>query len=59
MAVGNKGKSGSIRVIYLLATIDTIYLVLAYPKSDKDSLTDSEKAELKSLTKLLKNEVSV
>mgnify|MGYP000526514920 CR=1 FL=1 len=57
MATGNQGKSGSVRVIYFLATADVIYLVMAYPKSIKDSLTDAEKNELKKLTQLLKNEV--
>nr|WP_267483564.1 type II toxin-antitoxin system RelE/ParE family toxin [Photorhabdus aegyptia] len=57
MAIGSQGKNGSARVIYLLATEDIIYLVMAYPKSKKDSLTDAEKAELKKLTKLLKDEV--
>lgn len=53
MATGNQGKSGSARVIYFLAT----YLVMAYPKSIKESLTNAEKAELKKLTQLLKDEV--
>ena len=44
MATGNQGKSGSVRVIYFLATAEVIYLVMAYPKSTKDSLTDAEKA---------------
>ncbi len=57
MAIGSQGKSGSARVIYFLATEDIIYLVMVYPKSKKDSLTDAEKAELKKLTKLLKDEV--
>ena len=57
MATGNQGKSGSVRVIYFLATEEIIYLVMAYPKSTKDSLTDAEKADLKKLTKLLKDEV--
>ncbi|CDG91740.1 type II toxin-antitoxin system RelE/ParE family toxin [Xenorhabdus bovienii] len=57
MAIGSHGKSGSARVIYFLATDDIIYLVMVYPKSKKDSLTDAEKAELKKLTKLLKDEV--
>ena len=48
MATGNQGKSGSARVIYL---------VMAYPKSTKDSLTDAEKAALKTLTQQLKDEV--
>ncbi|EDG0464679.1 addiction module toxin RelE [Salmonella enterica subsp. enterica serovar Newport] len=57
MATGTQGKSGSARVIYFLATDEIIYLVMAYPKSTKDSLTDAEKADLKKLTKLLKDEV--
>ncbi|WP_447530218.1 type II toxin-antitoxin system RelE/ParE family toxin [Vreelandella sp. TE19] len=56
MAIDGQGKSGSVRVIYFLATIEAIYLVLAYPKSAKDSLTSSEKAVLKKLTKQLKEE---
>jgi hypothetical protein len=57
MATGGQGKSGSVRVIYFLATAEIIYLVLAYPKNVKDSLNHTEKSELKKLTKLLKNEV--
>lgn len=57
MAAGSKGKSGGARVIYFLATEEVIYLVLAYPKSVKDSLSDEEKSELKKLTKRLKGEV--
>nr|WP_221036075.1 type II toxin-antitoxin system RelE/ParE family toxin [Pseudomonas savastanoi] len=57
MTMGNQGKSGSARVIYFLATPEVIYLVMAYPKSTKDSLTDAEKTELKLLTQKLKKEV--
>ena len=56
MAVGNKGKSGSIRVLYVLALADKIYLVLAYPKAVKDSLTAEEKAKLKQIVHSLKGE---
>ena len=57
MATGSQGKSGSARVIYFLATEEIIYLIMAYPKNTKDSLSDTEKACLKKLTNLLKNEV--
>ncbi|MCU6666766.1 Toxin HigB-2 [compost metagenome] len=57
MATGSQGKSGSARVLYFLATNEIIWLVMAYPKKTKDSLTDAEKAQLKKLTTLLKNEV--
>lgn len=56
MAVGNKGKSGGIRVLYVLTHVDKIFLVLAYPKSAKDSLTNEEKAMLRKLVQLLKGE---
>lgn len=56
MATGNQGKSSSVRVIYYLASTEVIYLILAYPKSNKDSITDAEKAELKKLTQRLKEE---
>lgn len=49
--------TGGLRVVYFLATPEIIYLVLAYPKSVKDSLTHTEKADLKKLVKLLKGEV--
>nr|WP_272903141.1 type II toxin-antitoxin system RelE/ParE family toxin [Xenorhabdus sp. Sc-CR9] len=57
MAIGLQGKSSSARVIYFLATEEIIYLVMAYPKNIKDSLTNAEKIALKKLTKLLKDEV--
>lgn len=57
MATGTQGKSGSARVIYLLATREIIWLVLAYPKNAKENLTEAEKAQLKKLTTLLINEV--
>lgn len=57
MALGTRGKSGGARVIYFLATREIIYLILAYPKSQKDSLTDEEKGKLKALTQQLKGEV--
>ncbi|TSH99577.1 addiction module toxin RelE, partial [Salmonella enterica subsp. enterica serovar Derby] len=56
MATGNQVKSGSARGMYCLATAAVIYLVMDYPKSTKDSLTDAEKAALKTLTQQLKDE---
>lgn len=57
MSIGSQGKSGGARVIYFVATKEVIYLVLAYPKSSKASLSATEKASLKDLTKALKEEV--
>ena len=56
MRIDDKGKSGGARVIYFLANRDIVWLVLAYPKSAKDSLTEAEKAELRKLTTTLKEE---
>lgn len=57
MATGSQGKSGGARVVYFLATAEVIWLVMAYPKNVKDSLSNAEKAELKKLTKRLRDEV--
>lgn len=57
MAIGDHGKSSSARVIYLLATSEVVWLLVAYLKNSKESLTRAEKAELKKLATILKNEV--
>lgn len=46
------GKSGGFRVIYYRNTPEVIFLLLAYPKNQKDNLT---KAELKVLRGLIGN----
>ena len=47
-------KSGGIRVIYYWLTEDNqIFMLVAYPKSVKDNLTDKETAILRSLVKEL------
>jgi hypothetical protein len=58
MALGDQGKRGGARIIYFLATAEIIYLILAYHKNVKDSLTSAQKATLKTLTHQLKGEVS-
>ena len=52
-----RGKSGGIRVIYLdIQEYKTLYLVLAYPKNVKDSLSSAEAIELKIIaTNIKKN----
>ena len=53
-AAQGKGKSGGIRVIYYWMKDDgQIYMLLAYPKSKKDTLTDQETAILRDLVKEL------
>ncbi len=49
-----KGKRGGIRVIYYwIVKDDQILMLLAYPKSRKDTLTDRETAILRNLVKEL------
>jgi hypothetical protein len=53
-AVQGRGKSAGVRVIYYwLKDEFQIYLLLAYPKSTKDTLTDKEVALLYDLVKEL------
>ncbi len=53
-AAKGHGKSGGIRVIYYWLRNDgQIYMLLAYPKSKKDDLTDKETAILRELVKEL------
>ena len=43
-ALPNKGKRGSSRIIYIdFCFAETIYLIFAYPKSEKDDLSEAEK----------------
>lgn len=56
-AIRNKGKSGSIRVLYVdLVVHEKVYLITAYTKNQKDNLSDEEKATVKKLIEQLKNE---
>ncbi len=53
-AMQGRGKSAGVRVIYYwLKDEFQIYLLLAYPKSSKDTLTDKEVALLYDLVKEL------
>ncbi|MDR3364719.1 MAG: type II toxin-antitoxin system RelE/ParE family toxin [Clostridiales Family XIII bacterium] len=50
-ARGNKGKSGSVRVIYLdLHAYNFVVLMLAYPKSEKETLSQAERNALKAIS---------
>lgn len=49
-AFEGKGKSGSARVTYVdFVVYDTVYLIYAYPKSEKDNLTPMECNEIKKM----------
>ena len=49
-----RGKSGGVRVIYYWVKSDhLIYMLVVYPKSKKDNLTDKETAALREFVKEL------
>jgi hypothetical protein len=53
-ALPDRGKSGGVRAIYYWIKDDhQIYMLLIYPKSKKDNLTDQETALLRELVKEL------
>ncbi len=57
-AFEQKGKSGSVRVIYVDFEIyEKIYLITAYPKNEKENLSQSERNELKQMIDILKNQL--
>lgn len=57
VAMQGRGKRGSARVLYLhVPTTETVYLMLAYGKNVKDSISKSEKKQLKALAAALKEE---
>lgn len=48
------GKSGGGRVAYVDFTVhETIYLITAYPKSEKENLTDKERNEIANVIAVL------
>lgn len=53
-AVKGRGKSGGVRVIYFwVKDGQQIYMLMVYPKSKKDNLTDKETAILRQIVKEL------
>lgn len=53
-AFEHHGKSGSVRVIYVdFEVYEKIYLITAYPKNEKDNLTNEERNELKEIIQIL------
>lgn len=58
-AVGNRGKSSGVRVIYYFHSDDVpIFLLTVFSKSNKTSLNGSEKAAIKQAVSALKSELS-
>ena len=55
--MGNRGKSGGSRVIYVdIELKGVIYFINVYSKSEKDDLTEEEKKAFKAVVKILKEE---
>ncbi|NTW84465.1 MAG: type II toxin-antitoxin system RelE/ParE family toxin [Chlorobiaceae bacterium] len=53
-ATGNKGKSGSTRIVYFYHnTAIPLFLLTAFSKSERENLTKAERNELAGLTELL------
>ncbi len=57
LAAPGRGKSGGVRVIYFYRPAKLrIYLILAYPKNARESISDSEKRRIRTLTAALEAE---
>jgi len=57
-AFEKRGKSGSIRVIYVdFEVYEKIFLITAYPKNEKENLTQSERNELKQMIHILEQQL--
>lgn len=54
-----KGKNSSVRVCYVdFAVYESIYLITAYPKSEKDNLSKSERNSIAKVKKALESALS-
>lgn len=59
-AIENRGKSSSIRVVYVDFVIyETIYLISAYPKNEKDNLSKAERNSIKVLIQKLEAQLKM
>lgn len=57
-AFEHRGKSGSIRVIYVdFEVYEKIFLITAYTKKEKDNLTANERNEIRQLMKILEEQL--
>ena len=57
-ALPNRGKSGSIRVLYIdFIYDDKIYMIDLFPKEEKDNLSQAEKNMIKQLIKVIAEEL--
>jgi hypothetical protein len=57
VAPAGRGKRGGIRVIYYYrAAKELVYLILAYAKAERDTLSGAEKLRIRTLTSQLESE---
>jgi len=55
----NMGKSGSVRVCYVdFVILDTIYLITAYSKNEKDNLSKAQCNEIRKMIDLLEKSLN-
>ena len=59
-ACENTGKSGSARVVYGdVGIYNTIYLISAYPKNEKDNLSNAERNAIKNIIEKLEEQLKL
>lgn len=59
-AFEQRGKSGSLRVIYIdFEVYEKIFLITAYPKSEKDNLSKEERNDINKLVDILETQLEV
>lgn len=57
-AFEDRGKSGSVRVIYIdFEVYEKIFLLTAYPKSEKDNLSKAERNEFRQIVEILEYQI--
>lgn len=57
-AFEQRGKSGSLRVIYVdFEVYEKIFLITAYPKSEKDNLSEAERNEIRQMIHALEHQL--
>ena len=57
-AFEKRGKSGSVRIIYVdFEVYEKIFLITAYPKNEKENLTQAERNELKQMIHILEQQL--
>ncbi len=58
-AFKGQGKRGSVRIVYVdFVVYEIIYLIFAYPKSEKDNLTKEEKNNIKEVIERIEKSLS-